>query len=78
MGRFLQGVFINLNGVGQVKRYRHYKDKWYALYKMNKEVWAVVVYAEDEEEVLFSCIELTEGEAIHAFNKIRKELGGKQ
>lgn len=63
---------MNLNGVGKVLRYKHFKDKWYALYQMNREVWAVVVYAEDEEEILFSCIELSEGEAIHTFNRVKK------
>ena len=38
---------------------------------MTKEMWAVVVYAEDEEDILFSSVELDYATAIHKYNQIK-------
>lgn len=62
---------MNLNLDYKVLKYKHLKDKWYALYQMNNDLWCVVVYAEDEENILFSAIQLTYVEALHLYNKIK-------
>ena len=41
---------------------------------MTKEMWAVVVYAEDEEDILFSCVELDYTAALHKYNQIKDNL----
>ena len=38
---------------------------------MTKEMWAIVVYADDEEEILFSCVELSYNAALHKYNQIK-------
>ena len=38
---------------------------------MTKEMWAIVVYADDEEEILFSCVELDYTTALHKYNQIK-------
>lgn len=38
---------------------------------MTKEMWAIVVYADDEEEILFSCVELSYASALHKYNQIK-------
>ena len=38
---------------------------------MTKEMWCVVVYADDEEEILFSCVELDYATALHKYNQIK-------
>ena len=55
----------------RVVRYKHIGCRYYALYEMTKEMWAIVVYAEDEEDILFSCIELSYSSAIHKYNAIK-------
>ena len=41
---------MNMNLEFRTLKYKHIGDKYYALYEMTKEMWAVVVYAEDEED----------------------------
>ena len=55
----------------KVIKYKHLGDKWFALYEMTKEMWAIVVYADDEEEILFSCVELSYNAALHKYNQIK-------
>ena len=38
---------------------------------MTKEMWVIVVYADDEEEILFSCVELDYTTALHKYNQIK-------
>ena len=52
-------------------KYKHLGDKWFALYEMTKEMWAVVVYTDDEDEILFSCVELSYAAALHKYNQIK-------
>lgn len=65
---------MNLNMDFRVLKYKHIDDKWYALYEMTKEMWCVVVYAEDEEDILFSCVELDYVTALHKYNQIKGNL----
>ena len=62
---------MNLNLDFRVLKYKHIGDKWFALYEMNKDMWAVVVYAENEEDILFSSVELDYTTALHKFNQIK-------
>ena len=62
---------MNLNLDFRTLKYKHINDKWYVLYEMTKEMWAVVVYAEDEEDILFSSVELDYATAIHKYNQIK-------
>lgn len=62
---------MNLNLDFRVLKYKHLGDKWFALYEMNKDMWAVVVYAENEEDILFSLVELDYTTALHKFNQIK-------
>ena len=55
----------------RVVKYKHIKNRYYALYEMTKEMWAIVVYADDEEEILFSCVELSYATALHRYNQIK-------
>ena len=52
-------------------KYKHIKNRYYALYEMTKEMWCIVVYADDEEEILFSCVELDYTTALHKYNAIK-------
>ena len=65
---------MNLNLDFRVLKYKHLGDKFFALYEMTKEMWAVVVYAEDEEDILFSCVELDYTAALHKYNQIKDNL----
>ena len=47
-------------------------DKWYALYEMTNEIWCIIVYDDDEETQLFSCVELDYTEALRKYNQIKK------
>ena len=50
---------MNMNMDFHTIKYKHIKNRYYALYEMTKdEMWCIVVYADDEEEILFSCVEL--------------------
>lgn len=62
---------MNLNLDFKTLRYKHLGDRYYALYEMTKEMWAIVVYADDEEDILFSCIELSYTTALHKYNQIK-------
>lgn len=62
---------MNMNMDFRVIKYKHIKDKYYALYEMTKEMWAIVVYADDEEEILFSCVEFDYATALKRYNLIR-------
>ena len=62
---------MNLNMDFRVIKYKHIKDKYYALYEMTKEMWCIAVYADDEEEILFSCVELDYTTALHKYNQIK-------
>lgn len=62
---------MNLNLEYKVLKYKHIDDKWFYLYEMTKDLWCVVVYAEDEETLLFSAIQLTYVEALHLYNKAK-------
>ena len=55
----------------RVVRYKHIGCRYYALYEMTKEMWAVVVYAEDEETQLFSCIDWDYATALKKYNHIK-------
>ena len=65
---------MNLNLDFKVIKYKHLRDKYFALYEMTKEMWAVVVYADNEEEILFSCVELDYTAALHKYNQIKDNL----
>lgn len=65
---------MNMNMDFRVLKYKHIDDKWYALYEMTKEMWCVVVYADDEEDILFSCVELDYTTALHKYNQIKGNL----
>lgn len=63
---------MNMNLDFKVIKYKHLGDKFFALYEMVKdEMWSVVVYAEDEEDILFSCIEFEYSIALRKYNHIR-------
>ena len=62
---------MNLNMDFRVIKYKHIKDKYYALYEMTKEMWAIVIYDNSEEEILFSCVELDYATALHKYNQIK-------
>lgn len=62
---------MNMNMDFHVVKYKHLKNRYYALYEMTKEMWAIVVYADDEEEILFSCVELSYTAALHKYNQIK-------
>ena len=55
----------------KVIKYKHIDDKWFALYEMTKEMWAIVVYDENEDEILFSCVELSYTAALHKYNQVK-------
>lgn len=55
-------------------KYKHIGNKYYALYEMTKEMWAIVVYDENEEDILFSCVELDYTTALHKYNQIKDNL----
>ena len=65
---------MNLNLDFRTLKYKHIKDKYFALYEMTKEMWCIVVYAEDEEDILFSCVELDYTIALHKYNHIKRNL----
>lgn len=62
---------MNLNLDFKTIKYKHLGDKWFALYEIAKEMWAVVVYADDEDEILFSCVEFDYATALHKYNQIK-------
>lgn len=62
---------MNMNMEFKVIKYKHIDDKWFALYEMTKEMWCIAVYADDEEEILFSCVELDYTAALHKYNQIK-------
>lgn len=62
---------MNMNMDFRVVKYKHIGNRYYALYEMTKEMWAIVVYADDEEEILFSCVELDYTTALHKYNQIK-------
>lgn len=62
---------MNMNLDFKTLRYKHLGDKYFALYEMTKEMWAIVVYDENEEEILFSCVELSYTAALHKYNQIK-------
>lgn len=63
---------MNMNLDFKVIKYKHMKDKYYALYEMVKdEMWCIVVYADNEEEILFSSVELEYATALHKYNQIK-------
>ncbi len=62
---------MNLSLDYKVLKCKHIEGKWYYLYEMTKDLWCVVVYAEDEETLLFSAIQLTYKEALHLYNKVK-------
>lgn len=64
---------MNLNLDYKIIKYKHLKDKWFYIYKMTNDLWCVVVYAEDEEDILFSTLAFSESSAIHLFNKLKDE-----
>ena len=65
---------MNMNMDFRVLKYKHLDDKWYALYEMTKEMGCIVVYADDEEDILFSCVELDYTTALHKYNQIKDNL----
>lgn len=65
---------MNLNLEFRTLKYKHIGDKFFALYEMTKEMWCVAVYADDEEEILFSCVELDYTTALHKYNQIKDNL----
>ena len=62
---------MNMNMDFHVIKYKHIKNRYYALYEMAKEMWCIVVYADDEDEILFSCVELSYNMAIKKYNLVR-------
>ena len=62
---------MNLNLDFKVIKYKRLGDKFFALYEMTKEMWCIVVYADDEEEILFSCVELSYTTALHKYNQVK-------
>lgn len=62
---------MNMNMDFRVIKYKHIKNRYYALHEMTKEMWCIVVYADDEEEILFSCVELDYTTALHKYNQIK-------
>ena len=62
---------MNMNMDFRVIKYKHIKNRYFALYEMTKEMWCIVVYADDEEEILFSCVELDYTTALHKYNRIK-------
>lgn len=52
-------------------RYKHIGNRYYALYEMTKDMWCIVVYADDEEDILFSCVELDFRTALWKYNQIK-------
>lgn len=62
---------MNFNMDFHVIKYKHTKNRYYALYEMTKEMWAIVVYDDNEEDILFSCVELDYTTALHKYNQIK-------
>ena len=62
---------MNMNMDFRAVKYKHIGNKYYALYEMTREMWAVVVYDENEEEILFSCVELDYTTALHKYNQVK-------
>lgn len=62
---------MNMNMDFRVVKYKHIKNRYYALYEMTKEMWAIAVYADDEDEILFSCVELDYAAALHRYNQVK-------
>ena len=62
---------MNLNLDFKVLKYKHIKNRYFAFYEMTKEMWCIVVYADDEDEILFSCIELDYTTALHKYNQMK-------
>lgn len=62
---------MNLNLDFKVIKYKHIENRYYALYEMTKEMWAIVVYDKNEEDILFSSVELDYTTALHKYNAIK-------
>ena len=65
---------MNMNLEFHTLKYKHIDDKWYALYEMTKDMYCIIVYADDEEDILFSCVELDYTVALHKYNQIKDNL----
>ena len=80
MGRFLQEVSINYNLIYNVKKCRHLGDKYIYLYEMPCHKYSVLVFESDDETPIacFTQFFTKYVEALHYYNKIKKEIGGKQ
>lgn len=64
---------MNLNLDYQIVKCKHFMEKWFYIYKMTNDLWCVVVYADDEEDIIFSTLAFSEVSAIHIFNKLKDE-----
>lgn len=62
---------MNMNMDFRVLKYKRIKDKYFALYEMIKDMWAIVVYDNNEEDILFSSVELDYATALHKYNAIK-------
>lgn len=64
----------SLNLDYKIIKYKHLEDKWFTLYKMNEIMYAIVVYADNEEDILFSAIQLNYKDALHFYNEIKNNV----
>jgi len=63
-----------------VKKCRHLGDKYIYLYRMPCNSYSVLVYESDDETPIpcFTQFFTNWVDALHYYNKIKKEIGGKQ
>lgn len=52
----------------EVLKCRHIKDYYKYLCKLSPTLWAVLVYGEDDETLIWDCIYFSEKAALFAFN----------
>lgn len=64
----------SLNLDYEIIKYKHLDGKWFALYKINETMFAIVVYAENEEDILFSGIQLNYKNAVHYYNEVKNNV----
>lgn len=69
---------MNMNLAYKVEKCRHIGDKYYYLYEcLPKKAWAVVVYENDDDTMLYAEYFTDWNQALTKYNEIKK-TGGEQ
>lgn len=57
----------------EILKCRHIKDIYKYLCKLSKDLWAVLVYDNTDENQIWECVYFSEKDAIYAFNHYKGE-----